>query len=198
MKRNFLTVFATLTLTSFASAQAPAEATTPAAATTTAPAAAEKKVKPLSQSDVKAVQVFAEALLFHIKMGDVARGRKEKDETLTAMGTKLGKETKDMWTPMVNIAQAHQMDGKNIPTEITKNDKANLEKLGKNKDEKYTVEYLELFTKEAKRNAKSTETAAKSITDPELKTWADGAVKVFASQAEELEAAHKEAKKKKK
>ncbi len=198
MKRTYLTALATITLTSFASAQAPATPTAPAAATTTAPAGGEKKIKPLAQGDVKAVQSFAEALLFHIKMGDVARGRKEKDADLSELGAKIGKEAKDAWTPLVNIAQAHQMDGKNIPTEITKSDKANIEKLGKIKDDKYSVEYFDLFSKEAKKNAKSTETAAKAINDPELKTWADGTVKTLAAQAEQLETAHKEAKKKKK
>ena len=154
-------------------------------------------VKPFSQADIRALQVFAEAMQFHIRMGDIARWQKEKDAAITEMGTKISKDTKDVWTPMVNIAQAHQVDGKNIPSEVSKSDKANIDKLSKVKEEKYSVEYLELFAKEAKHNAKRTEMAAKSINDPELKTWADGAVKLLAAQAEQLEAAHKEAKKKK-
>ena len=195
MKRIYLTTLATIAFTSLALAQAPVPppAATPPATTTT-PAA---KVKPLAQSDIKAVQVFAEALLFHMKMGEVAKNRKDKDAPLAEMGDKIHNDSKAQWTPMVNIAQAHQMDGKNIPTDVTKNDKSNIDKLGKIKDDKYSVEFLELFAKEAKRNAKSTESAVKGINDAELKTWSEGAAKLIAAQADELEAAHKEAKKKK-
>lgn len=192
MKRIYLTTLTTIALTSLALAQAPVP---PPAATP--PAGGEKKVRPLSQSDVKAVQVFAEALLFQMKLGEVGKNRQDKDKALSEMSGKIHEEAKAQWTPMVSIAQTHQMDGKNIPADVTKNDKSNMDKLGKVKDDKYSVEFLELFAKEAKRNAKSAESAAKGINDAELKTWAEGAAKFLATQADELEAAHKEAKKKK-
>lgn len=199
MKRIYLATLITIALTSLALAQAPVTppAATPPAATPPATTTPAGKVKPLAQSDVKAVQVFAEALLFHMKMGEVAKNRKDKDAPLSEMGGKINGDAKAQWTPMVSIAQAHQMDGKNIPTDVTKSDKSNMDKLGKIKDDKYSVEFLDLFAKEAKRNAKSTESAAKGINDAELKTWGEGASKLIAAQADELEAAHKEAKKKK-
>ena len=88
MKRIYLTALTTITLTSLALAQAPA---TPPPATTgaTPPAGGEKKVRPLSQSDVKAVQVFAEALLFQMKLGEVGKNRQDKDKALSEMSGKI-------------------------------------------------------------------------------------------------------------
>jgi hypothetical protein len=89
------------------------------------------------------------------------------------------------------------VDGKYIPIDISKGDKSDMDKLSKAKEEKYKEEYLELFSKQAKRNIRTLETAAKTFSDAEFKDWSLKATELFKSQAELLESTYKTEKKKK-
>jgi hypothetical protein len=81
-----------------------------------------------------------------------------------------------------------------IPTTLSKGDKSDIDKLGKVKPEKYVLEFFELYTKHAKRNARALETAVKGFTDPELKTAGANLSKMVTAQAEKSEATFKELK----
>lgn len=197
MKKLSLLTLTAVLASHAAFAQAPAaDPAAPATTTTTAPAT-EKKAKPYSSGDVQKIAQVAEGMLFTMKMGERAKYKKD-DKEFSEFGTKIHKETADLWTPLVNLAQAHHVDGKNIPTDITKADKSDIEKLGKVKEDKFKLEYYELFAKGAKKNARVVEAAAKGFGDPELKQWAEGASKTFTAQAEMLEKEYKELKSPKK
>ena len=176
---------------------APGTATPPPAATTTPPATgaagAPAKAKPYTAGDVQKIKDFAEALQFHMRMGEIGKYKKE-DKELAELATHIYKEAADYYTPLVNAAQAHQVQGKDIPSAVSNSDKSAIDKLGKSKPEKWKLEYFELFSKEAKKNARSVDAAAKSFTDPELKELATKAGKILDGQADNLEAKYKELK----
>ena len=88
-------------------------------------------------------------------------------------------------------ARAAPAQTSNIPIEISKQDKSDIDKLGKAKEDKWRVEYYELFARQAKRNARTVDTAAKSFTDPELKQFGTALSKTFNDQAETLESTYK-------
>jgi hypothetical protein len=204
--RHILTITAAALLAApFLNAQAPAPGApavpatpaTPATpgATATPPAAGAtdpaKKARPLSPTEQRSLTQVFDAMQFHMRMGTIAKGKNKDDKDLIAFGTRVNKEMTDQWTPLVTIATARGMDNKNIPIDISKQDKSDIDKLGKAKDDKWRVEYYELFAKQAKRNARTVDTAAKSFTDPELKQFGTALSKTFNDQAESLESTYK-------
>lgn len=168
-------------------------AATPHGATTATPAA---KPKSLSSGETKAVTNILEALQFHIRMSESAKWKKD-DQDLAAFGQKSHKDLTEQFTPLVNYAMNHGVDNKNIPAEATKGDKQDISKIGKEKGDKYKLEYFELYSKKGKQNIRSTETAIKSFSDPELKDLGTKALGVITSQTEAAEAKYKELKGKK-
>lgn len=170
---------------------APGAATTPGATTAT-PA----KPKSLSSGETKAVTNILEALQFHIRMSESAKWKKD-DQDLAAFGQKSHKDLTEQFTPLVNYAMNHGVDNKNIPAEATKGDKQDISKLSKEKADKFKLAYFELYTKKGKQNIRSTETAIKSFSDPELKDLGTKALGVITSQTEAAETKYKELKGKK-
>jgi hypothetical protein len=179
----------------------PAPATaTPAAPTPAGTAApvAGAKLKPYSAADVQKLLQVIEALQFHIRMSETARWKGKEDKDLTALGTRFHKEAVTYYTPLVNLAQAHQVPDKDIATEVSKSDKSDMEKMNKAKADKWKLEYYELFAKNAKRNARNVEAAARTLSDLELKDLVTKAAKIVDGQAIKLESDYKELKNPKK
>lgn len=161
---------------------------TPPAAGATDPT---KKARPLSSNEQRSLAQIFEAMQFHMRMGSVAKSKDKEDKDFVAFGTRIHKEMTEQWTPLVTLATNKGMDNKNIPSEISKPDKSDIEKLGKAKPDKWRLEYYELFSKQAKRNARTVDTAVKTFTDPELKQSGAALLKLFNEQAETLESTYK-------
>ena len=205
--RHILTITAAALLAApFLNAQAPAPGAAPGApaapatpATPGAPAtppatgAADpaKKARPISSTEQRSLTQVFDAMQFHMRMGAIAKSKNKEDKDFVAFGTRINKEITDQWTPLVTLATARGMDNKNITIEISKQDKSDIEKMDKAKDDKWRVEYYELFSKQAKRNARTVDTAAKSFTDPELKQLGTALAKTFNDQAEAIESTYK-------
>src|SRR6185369_8222186 len=117
---------------------------------------------------------------------------------LADMGTRINKEATDYFTPLVNLAQAHNVPAKDIPQAMSNSDKNAMDKVDKAKPDKWKQEFLELFSKGAKKNARSVDAAAKAFTDPELKELATKAAKMLDEQADALEKMYKDLKSPKK
>jgi hypothetical protein len=177
----------------------PATPATPATPTTpttpaTPPVDPAKKVK-LSPAESRALTQLAEAVLLQRTLGEAGKGKAKVSADAGKFGESVAAELMAEWTPLVTLAQTR---GAEVPTSISKNDKADIEKLGKVKDEKYGVEFFELFTKHAKRNARTIETAVKAFTDPELKAKGAAIAKLINAEADKSEATYKELKSPKK
>jgi hypothetical protein len=175
---------------------APPAATTPAAPGATAPAAGAK-AKPYSTNDLGKIKDFMEALRFNFVFGQAGRYKKD-DKELSDLGTRVNKEAADYITPLTNIAQAHGVDIKYLPQEVTASQKSAIEKVNKSKPDKLKQEYYELLVKETKRGARSIDAAAKAFTDPELKELATKAAKTFDEDADSFEKTLKDLKSPKK
>lgn len=191
--RPILLVATALAVTAISQAQTTPPAVTPGAA---APGAPAQKPKPFSSSDTRAYLTVAESLQFQLNMSLRLRSRfKETEPQLVAFGSKLHKEATDLWTPGVDLAQLHGVEGKKIPLDMTKADKANVAKLNPIKDDKkWTLAYFELFAKDSKKNALEAEKTLKTVMDPELKAFLEKAHALLKSQSETVEAKFQELK----
>lgn len=177
-----------------------AGAEAPAGKPGTTTTAAPQKPKPFSSTDTRAVLGVADSVQFQLGMAQRLQSKyREGDAEMASLGSKIHKDATALWTPMVELATAHGVDGRKIPMVMTKTDKASADKLNTVKDEKkYKVAFLDLFSKEARKNVRSTEAAAKTVMDPDLKAWMEKALPTLQSQAELLETAAKDAKSPKK
>lgn len=166
----------------------------PAQAAAGAPAAA--KPRPLSTNDQRNYVQVAEMIQYHLNMGMRLRGKfKDTDPDLVSFGGKLSKEATDLYTPGVNLAMSRGVPNDRIPQAMSKSDASSVGKLNTIKDEKkWTVAFLELFAKDAKKHATDAGRLAKSQMDPELKEWVGKAAALFQSQAEAVEAKFQERK----
>jgi hypothetical protein len=169
-------------------------ALTLAAAAQPAPGAA--KPKPYSSGDTHAYLLVADAIQFHLGMSQRMTGKyKDGAPDLLALAGKIRKASTDLWTPGVDAAMAHGVEGKKIPQDMSKNDKASLTKLATVKDAKKSeLAFFELYSKEAKKNAHEAENALKTVQDADLKAFVEKAVAQLKGQADELEAKFKELK----
>ena len=165
--------------------------------TGTPPAGA--KAKPFSAGDTKIYLTIAEGIQFQLNMSLRMRGKyKDGPQDLLDLAAKTSKDSTALWTPGVDAAMAHGVDGKKIPNDLTKNDKAALAKFGTIKDDKkWQLAFFEFYAKEAKKNAAEADKGAKAAQDPDLKAFADKAAALLKSQDEAIEAKFKEIKAKK-
>ncbi len=166
------------------------------AAAQPAPGAAAKP-KPYSSGDTSIYLKIADGIQFQLNMSLRMRGKfKDGPQDLLDLAMKINKDSTALWTPGVDAAQAHGVDGKKIPNDMSKNDKATLTKIGTmNKDEKkWQLAFFEFYAKEAKKNAHDAENGVKSAQDPDLKAFAEKAAALLKSQADEIEAKFKELK----
>jgi hypothetical protein len=165
----------------------------------TPPAVAPAKAKPYASSDEHIYITIAEGIQFQLKLSERLRGKyREGDAAMLAFAGKVSKESIDLFTPGVDAAMAHGVEGKKIPQDISKNDKAGLTKLGTIKDEKkWELAFFEFYAKESKKNAADAEKGAKAAQDADLKAYAEKATAVLKAQADAAEAKFKELKTKK-
>jgi predicted outer membrane protein len=178
-------------------APAPAPGATPAPAPGAAPAGEVKK--PYSPADIRTVTQAAEILQFHMQMGRKAsQAGKDRDKDLAAIGTRIEKEAKDYNTALLNMAKEHQVPDKDVPMDVSKNDKAEMDKLGKVKEDKWKLEFYDMFSKQAKKNARFFDGASRSAADPDLKDLAGKAARIIEGHADSLEKAYKDLKNPKK
>lgn len=195
-------IFASILTASIACAQ-----TTPPAAPTTPPVppppgaeqkpadAKAEKVKPFSANDQKFAKKASEIVQWQLKISERARGLKEKQPALAEWAGKKQKEFTDRWTPFATMCGKYGFS--DVATDASKKEQSDLAKLNKVKDEKFVVEYLELFSKEAKSAFKDMENAPKMVQNAELKSWGETFATLLKTNAEEIEAKFKEEKKKK-
>lgn len=178
---------ASLILAACANAQTAAPAGTP-------PAAAA--AKPYSAADQHIYLSIAESIQFQLNMSLRLRGKyKDGPQDLLALAGKIHKEATELWTPGVDAAMAHGVEGKKIPQALSKNDSAALAKLGAIKDDKkWQLAFFEFYAKEAKKGAADAEKGGKAVQSPDLKPFAEKAAALLKSQADEIEAKFKELK----
>ena len=156
-------------------------------AKTPAPPKNDKKPPQLSMTEIAGIRKTAEAMQLHMKMGNLAASKGGSDIAFVSFGKTIFDETLALWEPMQQIAQSHQVDGKKIPIQITEKDKAEMDTLGKVKEEHWKRDYFKMFVKQSKRNAHLVDLAAKSFVDPELKEWGVKIAKLFAEQEDRIQ-----------
>ena len=192
-------IFAVILTASIAQAQTTPPATPPVVpvpGTEQKPAEVKaEKVKPLSPNDQKFAKKASEIVQWQLKLSERAMGMKEKQPALAEWAGKKHKEFTDRWTPFATLCGKHSFS--DVATDVTKKETADIAKLNKVKDDKWVVEYLEMFAKEAKSAYKDMENAPKMVQNAELKSWGETFATMLKTNADEIEAKFKEAKKNK-
>jgi hypothetical protein len=186
MKKLALTLVAA-TLAIAAHAQTPAA---PAAAGTPAPGAAAAKPKPLGASDKKFIMDLSNAILTEQKYLQLIVDNKTATfdpATTRATGTMSG-DLKKIWTALATIATTK---GAEVAQEVSKSDLAKVQKLGKEKPDKFEKEFFKDLAKETKQTAKLFE-ASKTLQDPDVKKFADDWNVTIKSHDASVEAAEKQ------
>ena len=163
---------------------------------TGAPAAGTAKPKPFSAGDTHIYLSIAESIQFQLNMSLRTRGKyKDGPQDLLDLASKISKDATELWTPSVDLAMSHGVEGKKIPNSLTKNDTAAVNKLGIIKDDKkWQLAFFEFFAKESKKNARDAESGAKALQDADLKAFAEKAVPLLKNQADAVEAKFQELK----
>ncbi|MGB8170722.1 MAG: DUF4142 domain-containing protein [Chthoniobacteraceae bacterium] len=156
------------TLTVGAVAQTPATPATPAA---TAPTAAEPKPKPLAPPDKKFVKDASDAVLLEQKYLALMTDPKLDmlGETTKRDIKKVGDELKRIWTSLATLAT---LKGTEVAQEVSKTDLAKIEKLTKEKPDRFDKEFFKDFSRETKKTAKLFE-SSKTLQDPDVKKFAE-------------------------
>lgn len=165
----------------------------------TGAAAKTDEIKPLSSSDQHFIIEVGEVCQLVFKLGDNLQNLRQRvpggDPPFENLIGGLRNELTPLWTPVVDLAQKHNMEGKKIPQELTKKDAEKIGKLNGVKLEKWREEYLDIYLKEMKSSSRTFEAAAKNIQDPELKKLGESIAFTMKKHSETLEVAYKEEKK---
>jgi len=153
--------FALLAASSFAQAPAPtAPGTASAAAATPAP-------KPLSVLEKGFIKNVGKSIYYQGQLASAAKTA-VTDEKLAGLRDTVTLDLNKVWEALTKIAQAR---GETIAGELQGGDKSFVERLGKQKDDKFVKMWLDELSKESKKLDRAFETGGKSIADPELKDF---------------------------
>jgi hypothetical protein len=154
--------FALLVASSFAQAPAPA-------APGTAPAvpAATPAPKPLSALEKGFIKNAGKSIYYQGQLAAAAKTA-VTDEKLAGLRDTVTLDLNKAWEALTKIAQAR---GETIAGELQGGDKSSVERLGKQKNDKFVKMWLDELSKESKKLDRAFETGAKSIVDPELKDF---------------------------
>jgi len=188
--RHSFAIAAVLALTHSAGlAQAPA---TPGAATTPPATGTAEKPKVMSMPDKKFVKDTAKSFFYEMKLAEAAKGGATSEAT-KKFAELVNKELLKGWEPLGEIAKAN---GEILPTELTGGDKSALERLKKIKGDGFDKLFFREILKEAKGIERDFKTAAKSATDPAIKSFATNYLAIVEGHLTEGEKAEKESTKK--
>jgi len=188
-----LALFVLLTsLAAGAYAQAPAVPAAPGAAPAATPAA--PPAKPVSMADKKLIKDLSDVVLVdqaYLKV--LVDSKVSLGQSLDSDMKKSDGNLKRMWTALASLGTAKKAE---LATEISKSDLAKVQKLSKEKPDKFQKEFFKDFSKETAKSVKLLD-GAKSIQDPELKIFIEdwtGTVKgvnLFAESGERAATAKK-------
>ncbi len=147
-------------------AQVPASPeSAPGAATPTAPAAPAAKPKPLAEADKRFFKDASEAILFEQKLALMGTKEGKGEETLKAAKTINGDLTK-VWEKLATLSMEK---GATIAQEVSKADANKVQRIAKQKEEKFDKDLLDDLGKEAKKTTRIFEN--KALQDPDLKQF---------------------------
>jgi hypothetical protein len=182
----------TFSIVLLATSIAPAQIAQPAAPTANAPAAAKK---PFTPGDARFARVTSEVMQFQLKLAGRWNGIKELEPEFAKWLKPRHEKLTSIWTPLATMCVENNVRG--LAEDVSKKDAADLAKNPNAKQEGFRLAHLELLAKSAKKGHKEMEAAAKGIQSAELKTWADNALTVMKTNADDYETRYQEEKKRK-
>lgn len=166
--RSLATTAACALLTASALAQAPAPAPgTPATPPAPGAAPATAAPKPLGTNEKTFVKNASKSIFYLLELAKAGKTTitdvnlsRFRDSTITDL-TKA-------WTEISKLATDR---GEKIAGELAASEKSDIDRLGKMKEDKFSKQWLEDMTKEAKKLDKDFESTGKSTQDPDVKTF---------------------------
>ena len=163
--RFFTTTAALALFTASSLAQAPAPA---APGTAPAAPAATPAPKPLSPTEKNFIKNAGKSIYYQVQLAAAAKTA-VTDENMGRVRDSATRDLNKAWEGLNKIAKQH---GETVVSELQGADKSFVERLGKMKDDKFVKAWLDEMAKESKKLDRDFEQGAKSIQDPDLKTFA--------------------------
>jgi hypothetical protein len=157
--------------------------------------AVEAMKKPFTPGDARFARVTSEAMHFQLKLAGRWNGIKELEPEFSKWLKPRHEKLTSIWTPFATMCVENSVKG--LAEDISKKDAADLAKNPNAKEKGFRLAHLELMVKSAKKAHKDIENAAKGIQSAELKAWADNALTVLKTNADDYEARYQEEKKRK-
>ena len=154
-------------LTTSALAQAPAPAAPAAPGAAPVAPAATPAPKPLNASEKGFIKNSGKAIYYLVQLSGSAKTA-VTDEKLGRLRDTVTKDMNKAWEALTKVAKAQN---ETLVGELQGADKSTIERLGKQKDDKFVKAWLDELAKESKKLDRDFETASKTVLDPELKTF---------------------------
>ncbi len=151
------------------------------------------KAKAFGASDNRFARVTSEVMHFQLRLAGRWNGIKEQEPEFSQWLKPRHEKLIAIWTPFATMCVENGVKG--LAEDISKNDAADLAKNPTAKEKKFRLGHLELLAKSSKKAHKEMEGAAKSIQNADLKAWADNALTVLKTNADDYEARYQEEKK---
>ncbi len=164
----------------------------PAAPVAGAPATA---TKPFGPGDTRFARTTAEIMHFQLRLAGRWNGIKELEPEFSKWLQVRNTKLTAIWTPFATMCVDQGV--KNLATDISKKEAAELAKNPNAKQEGFRLAHLETLAKSSKKGHKDMENSSKGIQHPELKAWAENALTVLKANADDYEARFQEEKKRK-
>ena len=167
-----------------------AQNTQPGTPVAEVPAAA---AKPFGPTDNRFAKTTSEIMHFQLKLAGRWNGIKELEPEFAKWLQPRHVKLTAIWTPFATLCVDHKVKG--LAEDISKKEAAELAGNPTAKEKGFRLAHLELLAKSSKKAHKEMENSAKSIQSAELKAWADNALVVLKTNAEDFEARYQEEKK---
>ena len=149
--------------------------------------------KPFGPTDNRFAKTTAEIMHFQLKLAGRWNGIKELEPDFAKWLKPRHEKLTAIWTPFATMCVNNNVKG--LAEDISKKEATDLAKNPNAKEKGFRLAHLELLAKSSKRAHKDMENAAKGIQSGELKAWADNALTLLKTNAEDYEARYQDEKK---
>jgi putative membrane protein len=123
----------------------------------------------LAPSDRKFMEKAAEGGMAEVQMGKLAE-EKGQSPTVKELGKRMVDDHSKANDELKKLADEK---GVTLPSDLSAEDRASYEKLSNLSGDKFDKQYLQILKKDHGKDVKEFKQAAKTVKDPELKSWVE-------------------------
>lgn len=165
----------------------------PAPGAPAAPAAAAPAARPLSPTEKNFIRNSGKALTYLVALAEAGKHSAVKEDKHVRFRDKA---ITDLKKALEGLKKTASERGETVETELAASEKSGIERLGKQKDERFVKQWIEEVANETKKLDRDFQSAERSLQDPDLKTFVSGYTPMVRTVFAAAETQEKELKKK--